>query len=71
MTSVGIIGSGQSGLITAYTLNRDGFNVEILTRDVSVGGVWSKARVYPNLRLNKYVVENHLSPASSRRRTLP
>ncbi|KAH9955825.1 FAD/NAD-P-binding domain-containing protein [Russula dissimulans] len=50
---IGIIGSGIAGLISAYVLLQDGFkNVEILTRDSSVGGVWSEERVYPGLQLN-------------------
>jgi cation diffusion facilitator CzcD-associated flavoprotein CzcO len=53
---IGIIGSGIAGLITAYILLQDGFkNVEVLTRDSSVGGVWSEERVYPGLRINRSV----------------
>jgi cation diffusion facilitator CzcD-associated flavoprotein CzcO len=53
---IGIIGSGIAGLISAYVLLQDGFkNVEILTRDSSVGGVWSEERVYPGLQLNRSV----------------
>ena len=53
--SVGIIGAGAAGLITAKTLLDDGFEVLVITRDASVGGVWCKDRVYPGLHLNKYV----------------
>ena len=54
-----IIGSGAAGLITAYTLVRDGFeHVEILTRDASPGGVWAAQRVYPGLTINKSVFRN-------------
>jgi cation diffusion facilitator CzcD-associated flavoprotein CzcO len=50
---IGIIGSGIAGLITAHVLLQDGFkSVEVLTRDRSVGGVWSEERVYPGLRIN-------------------
>ncbi|KAF8490246.1 FAD/NAD-P-binding domain-containing protein [Russula emetica] len=50
---VGIIGSGIAGLITAHILLQDGFeSVEVLTRDSSVGGVWSEERIYPGLRIN-------------------
>ncbi|KAF8469817.1 FAD/NAD-P-binding domain-containing protein [Russula ochroleuca] len=49
---IGIIGSGIAGLITAQVLLQDGFNVEVLTRDKSVGGVWSKERIYSGLRIN-------------------
>lgn len=55
MASVGIIGSGMSGLVTAKTLSDDGFDVQILTREHSPGGVWSGDRVYPGLKLNKCV----------------
>ncbi len=53
---IAIIGSGIAGLITAYVLLQDGFkSVEILTRDSSVGGVWSEEREYPGLRINRSV----------------
>ena len=53
---VGVVGSGIAGLITAHILLRDGFeSVEVLTRDSSVGGVWSEERIYPGLRLNRSV----------------
>jgi dimethylaniline monooxygenase (N-oxide forming) len=53
---VGILGAGVAGLINAHVLLQDGFtNVTVITRDRSVGGVWSKDRVYPGLRINKYV----------------
>ena len=55
MASVGIIGSGMAGLVTAKTLLDDGFKVQILTRERAPGGVWSNDRVYPGLRLNKCV----------------
>lgn len=52
--SVGILGAGAAGLITAYTLIQDGFEkVTILTRDSTPGGVWAAERVYPGLTLNK------------------
>ncbi|KAI6105078.1 FAD/NAD(P)-binding domain-containing protein [Pisolithus croceorrhizus] len=51
--SVGIIGAGAAGLVTAHTLLQDGFeNVQLLTRDKSVGGVWERQRIYPGLSLN-------------------
>ncbi|KAI6132452.1 FAD/NAD(P)-binding domain-containing protein [Pisolithus croceorrhizus] len=51
--SVGIIGAGAAGLVTAHTLLQDGFeNVQLLTRDKSVGGVWERRRIYPGLSLN-------------------
>ncbi|KAI0044469.1 FAD/NAD-P-binding domain-containing protein [Auriscalpium vulgare] len=51
--SVGIIGAGCAGLITAHVLLEDGFtDVQVLTRDMAVGGVWMDARVYPGLQVN-------------------
>ena len=62
LESVGIIGSGIAGLITAHILLQDGFkSVEVLTRDKSVGGVWSGARVYSGLHINRYVLPPRLS----------
>ena len=59
---VAVIGSGLAGLITAHILLQDGFvNVEVLTRDKSVGGVWSEERVYPGLHINR----SPFPPASS------
>jgi cation diffusion facilitator CzcD-associated flavoprotein CzcO len=54
-TAVGIIGAGAAGLITAHVLLQDGFDVQVITRDMSAGGVWAKTRVYPGLNINKYV----------------
>ncbi|KAI8989847.1 FAD/NAD(P)-binding domain-containing protein [Trametes punicea] len=60
--SVAVIGSGVAGLITAYTLLRDGFtDVQILTRDAYVGGVWARDRIYPGLYLNNIHGEYRLS----------
>ncbi|KAJ3575500.1 hypothetical protein NP233_g1053 [Leucocoprinus birnbaumii] len=51
--SIGIIGAGPAGLINAHVLVRDGFtNVNIITRDGTVGGVWARERIYPGLRIN-------------------
>lgn len=36
--TVGVIGAGAAGLVTAQTLLRDGFEVTVLTRDPSPGG---------------------------------
>jgi hypothetical protein len=71
---VGIIGSGIAGLITAHILLQDGFErVEVLTRDSSVGGVWSEERIYPGLRINRSVSTSPLptpSPAAVQCRNL-
>ncbi|KAG5647170.1 hypothetical protein DXG03_001125 [Asterophora parasitica] len=50
--TVGIIGAGAAGLVTAQILLKDGFDVRIITRDKSVGGVWARERVYPGLIIN-------------------
>ncbi|KAI0791071.1 FAD/NAD-P-binding domain-containing protein [Abortiporus biennis] len=51
--SVGIIGAGAAGLITAHVLIQDGFQrVELITKDASPGGVWTSHRVYPGLTIN-------------------
>jgi dimethylaniline monooxygenase (N-oxide forming) len=51
--SVAVIGSGTAGLITAHTLLKDGFNVQLISRDHTPGGVWAEEHIYPGLRLNK------------------
>ncbi|KIJ65798.1 hypothetical protein HYDPIDRAFT_109816 [Hydnomerulius pinastri MD-312] len=61
--NVGIIGAGAAGLITAYTLQQDGFeNVQLLTRDKSAGGVWAKGRIYPGVSINNVHGEFRFSP---------
>lgn len=51
---IGIIGAGPAGLINAHVLLQDGFtNIQVITRDASVGGVWARDRVYPGLHINK------------------
>lgn len=50
--TVGIIGAGPAGLITAHVLLQDGFDVQLLTEDRSPGGVWARHRVYPSLKIN-------------------
>jgi dimethylaniline monooxygenase (N-oxide forming) len=54
MNRVCVLGSGFAGLITAKVLLDDGFDAEIITRDASPGGVWSRERVYPDLKINKW-----------------
>ena len=55
--TVGIVGAGAAGLITAKTLLDDGFEVTLLTRDhhPGTGGVWAAERIYPSLKINKYM----------------
>ncbi|KAI6046404.1 FAD/NAD(P)-binding domain-containing protein [Pisolithus marmoratus] len=51
--SVGIVGAGAAGLITAHILLQDGFeHVQLLTRDKFVGGVWERHRIYPTVAIN-------------------
>ncbi|KAG7096524.1 hypothetical protein E1B28_003953 [Marasmius oreades] len=60
--SVGIIGAGAAGLITAQTLLQDGFDVQVITRDRTTGGVWSEERLYPGLTINNVHGEYHFPP---------
>ncbi|KAJ7245011.1 hypothetical protein B0H12DRAFT_1235946 [Mycena haematopus] len=61
-TSIAIVGAGAAGLITAYTLLQDGFSqVQLFTKDSTVGGVWSAERVYPGLEINNVHGEYHFS----------
>ncbi|KAI0638622.1 FAD/NAD-P-binding domain-containing protein [Trametes polyzona] len=58
-----VIGAGVAGLITAHTLIRDGFtDVQVLTREARVGGVWARDRIYPGLHLNNVHGTYRLSP---------
>ncbi|PPQ89970.1 hypothetical protein CVT25_009610 [Psilocybe cyanescens] len=60
---VGILGAGVAGLINAYVLLQDGFtDITVITRDRSVGGVWSRDRVYPGLHINSVHGEYRFSP---------
>jgi len=71
--SVAVIGAGISGLVSAKTLARDGFDVCIFEKDVDLGGTWAPSRTYPGLRTNNtkqtyefsdhpYPPETELSP---------
>ncbi|KAG6810296.1 hypothetical protein H0H92_012520 [Tricholoma furcatifolium] len=60
--TVGILGTGASGLITAQVLLNDGFDVQLITRDSSAGGVWARERVYPGLSINNVHGEFRFSP---------
>ncbi|KAF9268375.1 FAD/NAD-P-binding domain-containing protein [Marasmius fiardii PR-910] len=59
---VGVIGAGSAGLVTAQTLLEDGFDVQLLTRDKTTGGVWSEERLYPGLQINNVHGEYHFPP---------
>ncbi|KAF8875649.1 FAD/NAD-P-binding domain-containing protein [Infundibulicybe gibba] len=62
--SIGIVGAGAAGLITAQVLLRDGFNVQVITRDSSAGGIWARSRIYPGLSLNNVQGEFQFSSLS-------
>jgi dimethylaniline monooxygenase (N-oxide forming) len=47
--SIGIIGAGLSGLVTAKTCIEYGFDVTVFEKDATLGGVWSPSRRYPGL----------------------
>ncbi|KAJ7158509.1 FAD/NAD-P-binding domain-containing protein [Mycena filopes] len=50
--SVAVLGAGAAGLITAQVLLKDGFDVQVFTRDRNAGGQWVADRIYPGLQLN-------------------
>ncbi|KAI1795062.1 FAD/NAD(P)-binding domain-containing protein [Ganoderma leucocontextum] len=67
---IAVVGAGLSGLITAYTLIRDGFeDVQVLTRDARVGGNWTNEKIYPGLYLNSVHGEYCVSPLEMPRPT--
>jgi len=47
--TVGIIGAGLSGLVTAKTCLEYGYNVKMFEKDTELGGVWSSSRRYPGV----------------------
>lgn len=47
--TVGIIGAGVSGLVTAKTLRERGFDVVLFEKEAELGGVWASTRRYPNV----------------------
>jgi cation diffusion facilitator CzcD-associated flavoprotein CzcO len=49
MPSLGIIGAGLSGLVTAKTFLGAGFEVAVFEKEDEVGGVWARSRRYPGL----------------------
>jgi dimethylaniline monooxygenase (N-oxide forming) len=66
MTTVGVIGAGISGLVTARTLLSDGFDVTILERRRHLGGVWDPDVTYPGLTTqttkDQYAISDHPMP---------
>lgn len=51
--TIGIIGAGVSGLITAKTFLEEGFDCEIFERNKSLGGVWENGYHLLHLQLAK------------------
>lgn len=47
--SIGIVGCGLAGLVTAKTLKQFGFDVHLFEKEADIGGVWSASRRYPGL----------------------
>ena len=47
--TVGIIGAGVSGLVTAKTMQEHGFAVVVFERGLELGGVWASTNRYPNV----------------------
>ncbi|SOD92234.1 flavin-containing monooxygenase [Spirosoma fluviale] len=47
--TIGIIGAGVSGLVTAKTMREHGFSVIIFEKEAELGGVWASTRRYPNV----------------------
>jgi len=47
--TVGIIGAGVSGLVTAKTMREHGFAVVVFERGLELGGVWASTNRYPNV----------------------
>lgn len=47
-----VVGAGIAGLVSAKVLRDDGFDVVVLEKEASIGGVWAASRTYPGLRAN-------------------
>ncbi len=47
--TIGIIGAGVSGLVTAKTMREHGFDVVLFEKEAELGGVWTSTRRYPNV----------------------
>ena len=47
--TVGIIGAGLSGLVTAKTLREHGFSVVVFEKEGELGGVWASIHRYPKV----------------------
>ncbi|MBC7936682.1 MAG: NAD(P)-binding domain-containing protein [Rhizobacter sp.] len=47
--TIGIIGAGLSGLVTAKTCLEYGYDIKLFEKDTELGGVWASSRRYPGL----------------------
>jgi cation diffusion facilitator CzcD-associated flavoprotein CzcO len=47
--TIGIIGAGLSGIVTAKTCLEYGYDVKIFEKENELGGVWTSSRRYPGL----------------------
>src|SRR5882724_9240809 len=47
--TIGIIGAGLSGLVTAKTCLEYGYEVKVFEKDTELGGVWASSRRYPGV----------------------
>lgn len=69
MTSVGIVGAGIAGLVTAKVLKADGFDVSVFDKAGEIGGTWTADNTYPGLRTNNskrtYEFFDHAYPDSA------
>src|SRR6266571_8143555 len=63
-----VIGAGIAGLVTAKVLREDGFDIVVLEKEATIGGVWAASRTYPGLRTNNpresYAFSDHPYPAN-------
>lgn len=48
--TIGIIGAGVSGIITAKTCLEYGYDVKVFEKDAELGGVWASSRRYVGVR---------------------
>jgi cation diffusion facilitator CzcD-associated flavoprotein CzcO len=55
-----VLGAGIAGLVTAKVLRDDGFEVIVLEKLPTIGGVWAPSRTYPGLRTEQHARELRL-----------
>ncbi|MEO5998899.1 MAG: NAD(P)/FAD-dependent oxidoreductase [Chitinophagaceae bacterium] len=49
MKTIGIIGAGLSGIVSAKTCLEYGYAIKVFEKDTELGGVWSSSRRYPGV----------------------